>query len=312
MPTPRVFPAPAPTRTGPDRCPGTLRPWPAADGLLVRLRVPGGQLPTHQLLALSRVAQTFGDGRVHLTSRANLQVRGLPGSAQGVLPDAVVGALAATGLLPSLDHDLIRNAMASPGTGLGLHGLLDLRPIVAELDRLLLADPVVVDLPGRFLMVLDDGTGDLAARTCDVGAVALDGESAQLRLGDRYGPVVPWELVPATLVGLARTFLSARVAAATPGAADAAWHLAELESADVALDHPLARSVPPDVRLPAPRSPLPYGSHRGRHGPLEHLAVGATGLGPDDVLALVERTDHLVITPWKGLLLPAPSTKDLP
>ena len=63
----------------PDRCPGVLRPWPADDGALVRLRLIGGRLPT--AVAGSRSARsptTYGDGDVHLTGRANLQLRGLP------------------------------------------------------------------------------------------------------------------------------------------------------------------------------------------------------------------------------------------
>ena len=65
-------------RTRGDLCPGVFRPWPADDGALVRLRVPGGHLSRTTLLALLDVAESYGDGRVHLTKRANLQLRALP------------------------------------------------------------------------------------------------------------------------------------------------------------------------------------------------------------------------------------------
>ena len=63
------------TRTRTDRCPGVFRPWPADDGALVRLRPAGGRLSSRALLDLVGVAEEHGDGRVHLTGRANLQLR---------------------------------------------------------------------------------------------------------------------------------------------------------------------------------------------------------------------------------------------
>ena len=57
-------------RTRGDRCPGVLRPWPADDGLLVRIRLVAGRLEVGQLRLLSEAARRFGDGRVRSTSRA--------------------------------------------------------------------------------------------------------------------------------------------------------------------------------------------------------------------------------------------------
>ena len=90
-----------------DRCPGVFRPWPADDGGLVRLRLIGGRLSGESLAALGEVARTYGDGDVHLTKRANLQLRAMPAT-DGDLPGEVVEAIAATGLLPSRTHELVR------------------------------------------------------------------------------------------------------------------------------------------------------------------------------------------------------------
>ncbi|SDO05736.1 cobalamin biosynthesis protein CobG [Vreelandella arcis] len=58
-------------------CPGAWRPMATGDGLLVRVRPPLGQLSRQQVVALCEAAETFGSGLIELTSRANLQLRGV-------------------------------------------------------------------------------------------------------------------------------------------------------------------------------------------------------------------------------------------
>lgn len=58
-------------------CPGAWRPMATGDGLLVRVRPPLGELSREQVLALCEAAETFGSGLIELTSRANLQLRGV-------------------------------------------------------------------------------------------------------------------------------------------------------------------------------------------------------------------------------------------
>jgi len=47
------------------------------DGWLVRVRPPLGELSQEQVVALCNAAETFGSGLIELTSRANLQLRGV-------------------------------------------------------------------------------------------------------------------------------------------------------------------------------------------------------------------------------------------
>jgi precorrin-3B synthase len=145
-----------------DACPGILDLHQARDGRVARVRVPGGYLTAADLRALASIARRFGDGRVDLTSRGNLQLRGVRA------PDAAAlsAAAAADGLLPSPAHDRARNIVAGPLAGLPGHP--DLRPLVAALDAGLRADPALAALPGRFLFSLDDGTGRAAAGVADV------------------------------------------------------------------------------------------------------------------------------------------------
>lgn len=269
-----------------DRCPGVLRPWPAGDGLLVRLRLVGGALPVPALARLLAVSAQFSDGRIHLTKRANLQIRGLPGHG-GQLAPAALAALESTGLLPSSSHELVRNILASPQTG-HAGGRADLRGVAAELDAALCANPGLAHLPGRFLFVLDDGRGDLIDRRADAGLVALSATQAQLRIGEHWGAVVCLRDTAAALVELAETFQ--RVRGTGP---DAPWHIRELPT-------PLAPVVAADSRLPAPAGPLPYGPVPGG----SHLRVPDGMLTPELARTLLGAAE-LIVTPWHGIFIPA-------
>jgi precorrin-3B synthase len=272
-----------------------FRPWPAEDGALVRLRLVGGRLAPGSLTALSELAAEYGDGDVHLTRRANLQLRGLPTHEQEV-PSEVVEAIEATGLLPSRTHELVRNVMVSPQSGLS-GGRADLQPVAGELDERLCADERLAALSGRFLFVLDDGRGDLVDRSTDLGLVALDETTAQLRVGSSgWGSVVQLSRAAEALTGLALRFLAVR--GTGPGAA---WHVDELPE-------PLVPEVPrhPGTRVSAPA--LPHGPvGGGEHvaapaGVVDralaaHLAGLASGLAAGD-------GRELVVTPWRGVLVP--------
>jgi precorrin-3B synthase len=259
-----------------------LRPWPADDGALIRLRLAGGHLPARSLEDLAQVARNHGDGLVHLTGRANLQLRALPFE-DGRLPAEVVDAVVRTGLLPSPSHELARNLMCSPLTGIS-GGRADLRPVVRELDERLCASPALGALPGRFLFVLDDGRGDLVDRETDLGAVVLDPDTAQLRVGAGWGAVVPLTDVAEELVLLAHRFLLERGDDET-----AAWHVVELEP-------PLAPLAPVDARVP-PASGVP--SYDG----VVHVPVPDGVLTPDLVAGLVRPGRDLVVTPWHGVVV---------
>lgn len=284
------------TRTRADMCPGVWRPWLADDGLLVRIRLMGGLLPTAALQRLSEVSRRYADGQLYLTRRANLQLRGLPGHGLTLTADAVA-AIESTGLIPTRTHELVRNVLASPQTGLA-GGRADLRPVIARLDTLLCADRHLGRLPGRFLFTLDDGRGDLldrltgaGKRGTDLGCVVLGGDVVQLRIGRYWGAVVPLDEAADRLADLASQFLDVRGTGA-----DAPWHIRELSRT-------LQAPVSGDPRIPAPTPPLPYGTVPGG----THVAAENGVVAPDFVDSLLRCAVHLpyvVITPWRGILVP--------
>lgn len=280
------------TRRRPDRCPGVTRPWLADDGALVRLRLVGGVLPTAALRRLLDLAGAFGDGDLHLTTRANVQLRSVP-HRDGVLPAAFVAGVRAAGLLPSTSHELVRNVMVSPLSGRS-GGRADLRPVAAELDRLLLADAACASLAGRFLFLLDDGRGDLVDRTSDVAAVALDAGTVQVRAGsDQWGPVVAHGEAAGALHSLTRRFLDLRGEGPT-----AAWHVDEL-------DTPLLTSTR-DERTRVTSAPPSYGRvGQDDGGFAEHVDVPGGRLTAALAARVLDRAGaEVVVTPWRSLLVP--------
>ncbi|MDN4517139.1 nitrite reductase [Mycolicibacterium austroafricanum] len=285
-------------RTRTDLCPGVSRPWTADDGLLVRLRVVGGRLPLAALLRLAAVAERYADGRIYLTKRANLQLRGLPRE-RGELPSEVIAAIEETGLLPTRTHELVRNILVSPQTG-SAGGRANLRSAAACLDAALRADPYLAALPGRFLFTLDDGRGDLldrltgsGRRGTDLGVVALTGEEGQLRVGDHWGEVVQLDEAALHLVGLAAAFLHAR-----GNGRSAPWHVRELGT-------PLSTPRPADQRIPPPAQALTFGVVPGG----EHVQVPDGVLTAQHARRLLDYTHspdaNVVVTPWHGIFVPS-------
>ncbi|WP_377287377.1 nitrite reductase [Planomonospora corallina] len=273
-----------------------LRPWIAEDGALVRLRLVGGRVDAGALRRLARIAEESGDGVLYLTSRANVQIRGLAHTGGRLAPE-VAEAVRATGLLPSPSHDRVRNIMVSPLTGLA-GGRADLRPVAAELDRLLCADPALAGLPGKFLFCLDDGRGDVSSRRLDAGLVALDASHVQLRAGTGlWGPVVGPDEAPAALTELARRFLGVR-----GHGPRAAWHVDELPGAGREL---LGPGRPRDPRTRAVTPAPPFGcipQDDGRRA--EHLAVPGGALSAKKAAELASRASWITVTPWRSVILP--------
>lgn len=150
-----------------DRCPGVLRLHEAADGMLARIRLPGGRIDARGLEGLAE-AGGLGNGLIELTSRAGVQIRGLsPDRA-----DRCAAALRNAGLLPSITHDRVRNILASPLAGRHRASRAATDDLVAALDHRLCADTGLAALPSRFLFAVDDGAG-LIGHLADVTLMAI-------------------------------------------------------------------------------------------------------------------------------------------
>ncbi len=269
-----------------DACPGALQVHRAADGALARVRLPGGMLEPAQLEALAHAATRFGSPAMELTSRGNIQIRGITD------PDAVADAVAAAGLLPSATHERVRNIVASPLSG-RVGGRADVRAWVHRLDAAIRAEPVLAELPGRFWFAIDDGRGDVCGLDADVG-VHVTGDSVAVLLAGRDTGVrvAPSDVVP-TLISIAKHFVNIR---------QDAWRISELADTSILLDG-LARSAEPGTGWPPVTRP-PVGWIGQDDG---HIALGAApplGILQARVAEYLAAIDApIVITPWRSVLV---------
>jgi precorrin-3B synthase len=286
-----------PTRGRVDACPGALQTHAAADGGLARVRVPGGTLTAAQLRVLAAAARELGDGHLELTSRGNLQLRGLPDGAEAELGDR----LAAAGLLPSATHERVRNVLASSLSGRTDGGHLDVRPWVTAFDAGLCADPALAGLPGRFLTTLDDGRGDVAGLGGDVGLLARSPDSVALTLGGTdSGLRARPENAVALALTAARAFLAERAAQGS-----SAWRLTELTDGPRRVAARVGDPVGAVVALPAAPVVGPVGAAAQRDGRIALLGVlplGRLGAGQADLLARL--ADEVQLTPWRSVVVP--------
>ncbi len=135
-------------------CPGALRPMESGDGLIVRLKLTGGIVPLDLAAKIADWSKRWGNGQIDLTSRANLQIRGMTEADIEPLQDA----MAAAGLLDvSSEGEAVRNVIASPLAGIDPDALLDIRPVVAALEARLTLDDRLHGLPAKFCWLVDDG-----------------------------------------------------------------------------------------------------------------------------------------------------------
>ncbi|WP_344785159.1 precorrin-3B synthase [Gordonia caeni] len=189
-----------------DRCPGVFATHEAADGRLARLRLPGGVLTPARLEALALAAEELGDGYIELTGRANVQVRGIAADDVETFADRMIAA----GLAGSRSHDRVRNIVVSPLTG-RLGGTSELWTVADRLGDVLRASDRAQELSGRFWFGLDDGRGDVLARTPDVVGLWSGDDRAELVIADhRTGRTISFDDLADTLLDVALAFLDLR------------------------------------------------------------------------------------------------------
>jgi ferredoxin-nitrite reductase len=145
---------------------------PAQESYMCRLRIPNGILSHWQLAGVADLAERFGGGYAHVTTRANLQIREI--SASNAL--RVVEGLQDLGLTSrGAGADNIRNVTGDATAGIGLGELIDTRPYAREWHFHVLNQRTLTGLPRKFNVAFDGGGAiPTLEDTNDIGFQAVE------------------------------------------------------------------------------------------------------------------------------------------
>jgi precorrin-3B synthase len=145
-------------------CPSARRPMRAKDGLLVRLKISCGILSAAAMRRIAQAGRNYGNGRFDLTSRANLQIR-------GVVEDRLPHLIEALEAIAMIDADeaaeAVRNILVSPLAG--LDGRNHAHEAQKALEAMLAENIELHALPPKFGFLIDDGSAlSLAGIPADI------------------------------------------------------------------------------------------------------------------------------------------------
>ncbi len=175
-------------------CPGVFTPMATGDGWLLRILLPGGAVTADGLDVVADVAASFGSGAIEITSRANLQVRGLVVADL----DRAADVLAAAGLAGrDARADALRAVVASPLAGHDPDGPADGAAVVAGIAQRLAAE-TTGHVPAKFSIVVDEsGSWPLGGIDADLRLTSVDGGRQWSVTARREGSPLGWATDPA-------------------------------------------------------------------------------------------------------------------
>ena len=262
-------------------CPGALRPMQSGDGLVVRIRPPMGRLTPQQAQAIAKAAETYGNGIIDLSARANLQLRGVTEASHPRL----IEDLHAQGLIdPDVETESLRNLIVTPFRDAETETLATtLTTALARMPR----------LPGKFGFALDTGPRPvLTGASADIRVERA--EDGQLILRPEGHPLgQPVTDLADDCIAMAEWFI------ANGGVTNGRGRMAALVAKG---------TIPPGCTL-APAEPLPTPTP-GLY-PVGALVALAFGQMRTETLHAIAALGYEVRpTPWRMLLLVGAS--DLP
>jgi len=145
---------------------------PVEQGYMCRLRIPGGILTAHQFRELGSIASDLASGFLQVTTRNNLQIRVIQPEHTVDLIQRVVGLGLHT---QGTGADNIRNLTMSPCAGLDPYELIDVKPLIDDLQLVIRNDRELYDLPRKFnISIHGGGLIPIAEDTNDIGLRAFE------------------------------------------------------------------------------------------------------------------------------------------
>ena len=144
---------------------------PNQNSYMCRLRLPNGILKAAQFAGLADLAERYGGGYAHVTTRANIQIREI----EAKNSVAMIEAIQDLGLCSrGSGADNIRNVTGTPTAGIDPQELIDTRPYAREWHFHILNDRSLYGLPRKFNVGFDGaGVIPVLEDTNDIGFQAV-------------------------------------------------------------------------------------------------------------------------------------------
>src|SRR5215211_8785898 len=145
---------------------------PNQNSYMCRLRIPNGILNHRQFAGLADLAEHYGGGYSHVTTRANLQIR----EVEAKNAAAMVEAIQDLGLCSrGSGADNIRNVTGTSTAGIDPQELIDTRPHAREWHFHILNERALYGLPRKFNVAFDGaGVIPVLEDTNDIGFQAVE------------------------------------------------------------------------------------------------------------------------------------------
>ncbi len=292
-------------------CPTLLAPMASGDGWLVRVKPTAATLSAAAARIVAEAAREHGNGHIDLTSRGNLQLRGLTPQSAGPAAEKIIAACLAN---PDPTIEMVRNVMASPLGRDDPSEALDAHALAVEIEAMLTAESALHDLPAKFGFLVDGGGAlPLIGIATDI-MLRAHGSRISLQLdGGALAAPCPASAAVASAKAVALTFLAL--------AAERVERPTRMRTLVMAIGEAaiFAAANLPTISLPsssaAAASPIGF-------VPFARAGRGAFGAGlpfgriaADTLAALADLAEiwgegHLRTTPWRVLLLPGVQSND--
>lgn len=141
-----------------------------SEAYMLRVRLPAGGVLPEQMRCLADVAQSFGNGILHVTTRQDIQVH-------RVLVDRIQPALVSLGKAGLATKggggNTVRNITACCDSGVCPEEVFDVAPYAVAVTERFMADPLSFQLPRKYKIALSGCASDCTGATVnDLGFIA--------------------------------------------------------------------------------------------------------------------------------------------
>ena len=137
---------------------------------MLRIKTPAGKISVDQFEAVSRIADKYSHGKIHFTTRQDIQFQGVE------LEDTV--KIMRESLELGIDTmgaggNSARNIACSPLSGVAKDEVFDVTPHALKAAELMLKDPSAIKLPRKYKVTFSNNSEDTAYATiADLGFIA--------------------------------------------------------------------------------------------------------------------------------------------